>query len=735
MARPGYGAYDSEKAAAGHPVPRLNGHTLPSAVCAIRTDARLNTKTAIVVNEMNVNLSQNWDSREQQDILDGLPALIFLERAGHIVFANAESRHLLGYGDQGWVARPVEDVLWGLFPGTAEPQTALTGGRTSSPFHATLAARGGRLVPVEGTYCALNGEPGDAIIVAQLVGRERTPRPRLMEDVLASIPEAVAILRGSRVLYTNAAFTRMFGYSAEEVSGGDLRDFIVPETRLHEHTMLEKTMDDVGRAVLETVRVTKSGHLVDVAMHVAPLMVGGERAGYVLTYRDIGERKEVEAKLQYDAMHDVLTGLPNRALFHDRVALALSRRARRRDGCGLLYIDLDNFETVNATLGHAAADMLLVAVADRLRTCLRPQDTAARLGCDEFGILLENVLNVFDLEVVAKRVLSEMNRPFEILGHSIPVRISIGVAMAGKEDANAESLLRDAALALYHARQAGGHRYEIFDRHMGVQTNLLHERERDLRQALSERQFELWYEPIFRLASGELDSFESVLRFRRADGSIDTFNDLLPAAEETGLSISIGREAVHNVCRQLHDWSNAIPGSTLALSVNLTHRQFYHEDMASHLKRTLAMTKADPSRLVLEIPEAALNERPDAAMAIVQRIADSGVRVALDNFGSCLGAMNHLVRLPIHFVKLDRQLSLAAVKAGSQLAVLESVIRVCRSRDVQVVAQGVETQEQLNALRRMGCDLGEGALFSEPIDAAEALATVAEGHRNIPPSS
>lgn len=688
---------------------------------------------AVAVNEMNVNLPQNWDSLEQQDILDGLPALIFLERAGRIVFANAEARHLLGTAEDKWVPRLVEEVLWGLFPGTAEPQTLLTGGRASSPFHATLAARGGRMLPVEGTYCAVDGEPGNAVIVAQPVGRERAPRPRLMEDVLASIPEAVVIVRGSRILYTNAAFTRMFEYTAEEASGGDLRDLIVPETRFHEHAMLEKAIEDYGRATLETVRLTKSGQFVDVAMHVAPLLVAGERAGYVLTYRDIGERKDVEAKLQHDAMRDVLTELPNRALFQDRVTLALARRARRRDGCGILSIDLDNFEALNAMLGHAAGDMLLVAVAERLRTCIRPQDTAARLGGDEFGILLENALNAFDLEVVAKRVLAEMNRPFEILGHSFAVRISIGVAMAGTDDVSAESLIRDAEMALYHARQAGGHRYEIFDRHMGIETNLLHERERDLRHALSERQFELWYEPIFRLGTGELEGFESILRFRRADGSIDTFNDLLPAAEETGLSISIGREALENVCRQLQDWSDAIPGNALALTVNLTHRQFYHEDMAAHLKRTLTQTKVDPSRLVLEIPEAAVNERPDAALAIAQRIADCGVRVALDNFGSSLGAINHLVRLPIHLVKLDPQLTLAALKTGSQLALLESVIRMGQSVGVQLVAQGVETQEQLNALRRMGCELGQGPLFSEAIDGAEALATAAEGQRTIPP--
>src|SRR5580692_656474 len=187
---------------------------------------------------MNVNVPQNWDSSQQQDILDALPALVFLERAGRIVFANAEARQLLGWPEEKWASRPVEEVLWGLFPGTAEPQTLLTGSRTSSPFHATLATRGGRLLPIEGTYGTVNSELRDAVIVAQTVGRERIPRPRLMEDVLACIPEAVALLRGSRVLYTNAAFTRLFGYSADEVSGGDLRDLIVPETRLYEHTML-----------------------------------------------------------------------------------------------------------------------------------------------------------------------------------------------------------------------------------------------------------------------------------------------------------------------------------------------------------------------------------------------------------------------------------------------------------------------------------------------------------------
>ena len=690
---------------------------------------------AVAVNGMKVNLPQNWDSPVQQDILDGLPALIFLERAGRIVFANSEARHLLGWGDEKWSSRPVEEVLWGLFPGTAEPQTALIGSRTSSPFHATLATRGGRLMPVEGTYHAVSGEMRDAVIVAQPVGRERTPRPRLMEDVLASIPEAVVIVRGARILYTNAAFTRMFGYTADEVSGGDLRDFIVPETRLHEHAMLATVIEDYGHAALETVRMSKDGQLLDVAMHAAPLLVGGERAGYVLTYRDISERRQAEAKVQHDAMHDILTGLPNGVLFHDRVNLALTRRERRPDqGCGVLYMDLDNFENVNQKLGHAAGDMLLVSLADRLRATLRPQDTAARLGGDEFAILVESVANIFDLEVVAKRVLTEMEKPFEILGYTFPVSVSIGVTMAGTGEVTAESMLRDADVALYYARQAGGQRYEVFDRHMGEQTRILYERERDLRRALSNREFELWYEPFYRIATGELEGFESILRFRRADGSIDSFNDLLSAAEATGLSIGIGREALETVCRQLQDWSAALPGHTLSISVNLTHRQFYHEEMAAHLRKTLAETGADPSRLVLEIPEAAVNERPDAALAIIQRIVDCGVRVALDDFGASLAAFNHLVRLPIGMVKMDAQLSNAAVKTGSQFALLESVVRLGKAMGVQLMAQGVESNEQIRALSRMGCELAQGAVYSKAVGAEIALDLAMQRVRAMPPT-
>lgn len=234
-----------------------------------------------------LNLPENADSAEQRQILDALPALVFLERAGRIVFANAEARQMIGCTEGEWVERPIEEMLWGLFPGTAEPQTQLTGTRRGSPFHATIPAKCGRLLPVEGTYSITNKEPHEAVIVAHPGGRERAPKTRLMEDVLASIPGAVVIEHGGHVLYTNPAFSRLFGYSPEEACGGSLCELIVPESYLDEHAMLAKSACEHGCAAVETTRRNKAGDLLSVHMQIAPLQVNGAAVGFVCTLREV----------------------------------------------------------------------------------------------------------------------------------------------------------------------------------------------------------------------------------------------------------------------------------------------------------------------------------------------------------------------------------------------------------------------------------------------------------------
>jgi Amt family ammonium transporter len=561
-----------------------------------------------------------------------------------------------------------------------------------------------------------------------------TAQQQLIEAVLDSIPEAVAVVHDSRVLYINAAFTRIFGFSTEEIIGGDLQDFIVPQTRRKESALVNKDVDRFGFVSFDTVRKNKDDGLVDVALEAGPLMVNGSYAGYVISYRDVGERKRLEARLQHDALHDALTGLPNRALFLDRLSLAFTRRSRSRgQNCGVLFLDLDRFKEINDTLGHAAGDALLVAVAERLRVALRPQDTAARLGGDEFAILVENILSVSDIEIVATRVLEAMEREFEVCGHTIHVSASMGVAIAGPDHAIPELLIRDADFAMYRAKQDGGGRFDIFDKQLEVQVASFQERERELRHVLKKRLFEIWYQPIFRLQTGQLEGFESELCWQREDGSMSRLSDLLPLAEETGLSINLGRETLEAACRQLHDWNEVLPGAGLTLAVNLTERQFYLPDLIAHVKRTLAASGADPARLLFEVDESALSVNPGVALAIFERLLGCNVRLAVDNFGSGLAPLNHLVRLPIDVLKLDPRLSLAATQTGRQVAVMESLIQLGLKLGVQVVAQGIESREQLDALLRLGCELGQGSLLSPALQPSLAQKLAEQGYWKLPP--
>ncbi len=695
------------------------------------------TGAAEILSEaMGLNLPENADTVRQHEILDALPVLIFLERAGKIMYANAEARFMLGITEGDWVPRGVEDVLWGLFPGTAEPQTLLKSTGTGSPFHATMPAKNGKLMPVEGTYCILNAELREAVIVAHPGGRERAPKSRLMEDVLASIPEAVAIEHGGHILYTNPEFTRMFGYSSEEASGGSLSQLIVPETRLNEQSMLEKAVNERGRVLMETLRAKKDGEFVDVSMHCAPLLVDKARVGYVYTFRDISDQMQTEVKLQHDAMHDVLTGLPNRALFMDRLNQAFSRRVRRPDqSCGVLFLDLDHFKEINDVFGHAAGDVVLISTAERLVSALRPQDSAARLGGDEFAVLVEGITNAGDLETVSKRVLAAMSKSFDVFGHQVNAGASIGAALAGPEHTSSDMLIRDADFAMYRAKQAGGGRYEIFDKHLEITITNQQERERELRYRLEKRLLEFRYQPIFRLQSRTVIGFECLLRWRGPEGSVDRFDDLLAVAEETGLSITLGRETMEAVCWQLMTWRNTAPQADILLSVNLTQRQFYNPDMPLQLQRTIAASGADPSRLLFEVPEYAANENPDAAVPILQRMLDCGVHVALDDFGSSLAPLNHLVRLPFDMIKLDAKMTVAATTAGRQQAVLESLLKLGRTLGVQVVAQGIETNDQLRALMRLGCDLGQGGLLSGNLDAVRALQLAETGQLPVTPGA
>lgn len=543
----------------------------------------------------------------------------------------------------------------------------------------------------------------------------------LLHKIALALPEAVVVTAGESVIYANSEFAHLFGYSPEEVLGRALSELLVPEDRKQEAAMLLEMARHRGRVAIETVRLDRSRNPIDVSLVLAVFEQEGFDLGFIASFRDIRARRQSESKLQHYALHDVLTGLPNRALYLDRLNLAMARRLRRKDlSCAVMFVDLDHFKEINDTLGHAAGDALLMEVANRLRAALRPHDTAARLSGDEFALLLDNLRSIEDLEVIAGRILASFRREFVLEGKKVNVGASIGVAMCTDDHQLPEQLLRDADFAMYQAKRQGGLQCEIFDSRMQVRLTLRNERETEMRELLDRRDFTLWYQPYYRLQSCTLEGFESLLRWRRQNGTFEPLRDILDMADRSGFAMHLNRETLLNGCRQLQEWSRKDKGPNFTLSMNVSARQLYHPEMIGLVSSVLESTTVDPHRVIIEISESALNENPDSALRIVERLAEREVRIAVDNFGSRLAPLGQLFRFPIDLIKLDRELVAPVASSARHCAALRALTELCHSLGHKVCAQGVENVAQLDALREVGCDQVQGYLFAPAVESAAA---------------
>jgi len=654
---------------------------------------------------------------------DALPSVVVLRREGRIVLLNPAARRALGLGD----AERVPEGLQLLGEPAGDKEYKEMG------FDCVLMRASGRHVNL---CCVRRHVEYEGKLTEMLVGvvrrtglmEELRGTGTFLEELLDSAPEALAIIHNKSILHVNHEFTRLFGYTVGEALGRNLNELVVPAGHEEEPDKLLAAVEAEERAYIETVRRTKGGELVDVSILMAPVRIRGDQVGHFVSYRDIRRQKKVEAELQHSALHDSLTGLANRVLFVDRLQLVMTRQQRRPErGFAILFLDLDRFKQVNDTLGHEQGDALLLLTTERLKGCLRPHDSIARFGGDEFAILLDEVQTGEDAERVAERIQAAVREPVMLGGHEVEVSASIGIALSSAEYATPEQIMRDADFAMYRAKANGKARHEVFDSRMLERAAVQKRAQGELRAAVEQEQFEVWYQPVYRVGSGRLEGFEALLRWRHPERGYVPTGEFLQMAEETGMMLQLGERALKMACAQMREWRERHAGGVKRMCVNLSPRQFAQEGLVEMVQAALAENALEPERLQLEITEAAIAADAHGAERNLRSLDALGVRVALDNFGSGLASINNLLRLPFKMLKLDRRLTSVLPARGSQAALIETIFGLGRSLEMRMQADGVETTAQLGALAKYGCELAQGYLFSAAVGAVEAEKMIAQG--------
>lgn len=439
---------------------------------------------------------------------------------------------------------------------------------------------------------------------------------------------------------------------------------------------------------------------------------------------DITDRKVLEEQLKHQAFHDPLTGLANRALFVDRVEHALARGERDGMRVAVLFVDLDDFKTINDSLGHNGGDEVLVAVAGRLRECFRPGDTFARFGGDEFAILVEDT-SLSNATSVAYRIVDALGEPFSIGGREVMIHASVGIEFAEAQGTRTDELLRNADVAMYVAKGKGKARYQLFEPSMHTAALRRLEIKADLRRAVEKDEFVLHYQPIVSLNGGALLGMEALVRWNHPERGLLPPLDFISVAEQSGLITPLGRWVLREACRQATKWPLSNP--SISLSVNVSTTQFQQPGLVEDVANALWDSGLDPSILTLEITESVLVHDTDAVIEKLHRLKDFGVKVAIDDFGTGYSSLGYLKRFPIDILKIDKSFIDGVGNGAEEAAIAQAIIKLGESLGLEVVAEGIELPEQIDALQLLRCERGQGFFFSAPVDAETMGGLLANG--------
>ena len=546
---------------------------------------------------------------------------------------------------------------------------------------------------------------------------------RIAAQVFNSTAESILILDARMsIIEANQAYTASTGYTLQEVAGH--KPWII-------EAMLDKKFFKAIWKVLrvcdhwrgETHKQRKNGEIFPTLLNVSVVRDARGRAyRYILMFSDISDLKASQEHYEYLANHDRLTGLPNRNLFYDRLQHGLDKAVRSEEKLAVMFIDLDNFKTINDTMGHEMGDLVLSQTAERLRACTRKEDTIARLGGDEFTVLAEDLHDpVGVMSATASRIIDMLARPFHLDGQEAQVSASVGIALYPDNGPDFHSMLKNADAAMYQAKQTGKNNYQFFTEYMNVKAKQRAQLEKDLRQALKNGQLFLAYQPQIELESGRIIGLEALLRWRHPILGLIPPQQFIPVAESSGLIFPIGDWVMNAACSQIAEWKRrGMNGFRVA--VNLSARQFRHNHLAESIRNIIAEKNVDPTLLEIELTESAMMDDTVQATRIMHQLKDMGIHIAVDDFGMGYSSLNYLKRFPIDSLKIDGNFIREVASSEDDAAIATAIITMGHSMQLKVIAEGVETQEQMGFLKARDCDAVQGFFMSHPMRAEKMTA-------------